>query len=260
VGLRTGPISGTLCLDFDGEAAWSDFRELFGGAAADLLPRSICWTSGKPARCQMAFNAANLAPLLKGRRRKVGALEIRWEGQQSVLTGHHPETGAYRFLKGRAPWQCPLADFPASLLEALPRAAEGFRASPQVPPPRLNSALTVPLEQFVTFRSRSLLDAGSVAGQCNDDGIRLSLDLVAAEAWLKAQGVGVERSARELFEQYCRQCPDRINGKPFDWRAAEARFEGAVKRCPSPPTPEDKLRERLDYHRRMARRARQEVA
>jgi hypothetical protein len=40
----------------------------------------------------------------------------------------------------------------------------------------------------------------------------------------------------------------------FDLRAMQARFDGAVKRCPSPPTPEQKLRERLDFHRRMASR------
>lgn len=260
VGLRTGAISSTLCLDFDGEEAWATFRELFGGDPAALLPRTISWTSGKPGRCQMAFRIApDVAHALKGKRRTVGTLELRWDGQQSVLTGHHPETGAYRWLKHCEPWRCPLADFPAALLRALPagRSAEGFRP----PPPRpAGGTLVVPLEAFVTFRTRALLETGSIAGQCNDDGIRLSLDLVAAEAWLKEQGVGVERSAQELFEQYCRQCPQKINGKPFDRRAMQARFDGAVKRCPVPPTPDEKLRERLDYHRRMARRNRQEVA
>ena len=80
------------------------------------------------------------------------------------------------------------------------------------------------------------------------------MDLVGAEAWVKAQGGGVERTAQELFDDYCRQCPERINGRVFDLRAMQARFDGAMKRCPSPPTPEPKLRERLDFHRRMASR------
>lgn len=254
VGLRTGRISQTLCLDFDGPEAWHTFRELFGGSARELLPRSITWTSGKPQRCQMAFCVpASAAPLLKDKRRKIGALELRWEGQQSVLMGHHPETGAYRWLDGRAPWQCQLATFPVELLALVPAvSARPAQVAPQVAPHV--AGLVVPLEQFITLRSRVLIEQGSRAGQCNSDALALSLDLVGAEAWVKAQGGRVERSAQELFDDYCRQCPERINGRPFDWRAMQARFNGAVQRCPSPPTPEHKLRERLDYHRRMASR------
>jgi hypothetical protein len=40
----------------------------------------------------------------------------------------------------------------------------------------------------------------------------------------------------------------------------QARFDGAVKRCPTPQTPEHKLIERLAYHRRMAARRGLEVA
>lgn len=253
IGLRTGAISSTLCLDFDGAEAWKTFRELFGGEARQVLPRSIAWASGKPKRCQIAYHVpASAAALLKGKRRKVGALELRWEGQQSVLLGHHPETGGYRWVKGCAPWETELAAFPLDLLALVPDVAPAPQVAAHVAPHV--AGLVVPLEQFVSLRSRLLIEHGSAAGQCNADALALSLDLVGAEAWLKAQGARAERSAQELFDAYCHQCPDTINGKPFDWRAMQARFDGAVKRGAAPPTPESKLIERLDYHRRAASR------
>lgn len=251
VGLRTGPISQTICLDFDGTEAWRTFRELFGRDATDL-PRSIAWTSGKPGRCQMAFHLPpRLADKLNGKRRKVGTLELRWWGAQSVLMGHHPETGRYHWLDGCAPWEVTLADFPATLLDLVPSVSSKPARHEQAPHV---AGLVVPLEQFITMRSRILIEQGSPEGQCNSDALTLSLDLVGAEVWVKAQGGAVERSAQELFDDYCRQCPQTIHGKPFDWRAMQARFDGAVKRCPTPPTPDHKLIERLAYHRRMATR------
>lgn len=260
VGLRTGQISQTLCLDFDGPEAWETFREVFGGDAERLLPRSVAWTSGKPGRCQVAFHIpASAFPLLEGKRRKIGSLELRWEGAQSVLLGHHPETGSYRWMEGKAPWQCELATFPLELLALVPAVNArptqvGRHVAPHVVASPHVAGLVVPLEQFITLRSRWLIENGSAEGQCNADAIALSMDLVAAEEWVKTQGGRVERTAQELFDDYCRQCPDRINGRPFDQRAMQARFDGAVKRCPAPPTPEQKLRERLDFHRRMASR------
>lgn len=255
IGLRTGQISQTLCLDFDGPEAWHTFKELFGGEAKQILPRSIAWTSGKEGRCQIAFNIpANAAPLLNGKRRKVGSLELRWEGAQSVLLGHHPETGSYRWVEGCAPWQRQLATFPLELLDLVPAA----NARPQLVKrieERANTGLVVPLEQFITFKDRFLVENGSSEGQCNADALALSLDLVAAEEWLKTQGAEVERSAQELFNDYCHKCPDTIGGKPFNWKAMQVRFDGAVNRCSTPPTPESKLLERLDFHRRLAARS-----
>ena len=254
VGLRTGQISQTLCLDFDGPEAWHTFKELFGGEARQILPRSIAWTSGKPKRCQIAFNIpANAALLLNDKRRKIGTLELRWEGAQSVLLGHHPETGSYRWVEGCSPWQQQLATFPLELLALVPAVNTRPQPIKRITEP-VATGLVVPLEQFITLRSRWLIENGSAEGQCNADALALSLDLVAAEAWVKAQGGEVQRSAATLFDDYCHQCPDRINGKPFDWRAMQARFDGAVERCPTPPTPENKLQDRLDFHRRMAAR------
>lgn len=259
VGLRTGPLTATLCLDFDGEQAWAAFEETFGAAAALLLPATVGWTSGKPHRCQLAFGIEPQHQLLlKGKRRKVGALELRWSGAQSVLMGHHPETGSYQWLEGCAPWEVSMAPFPLELLDLIP-SNEPIRRQFNAEPAQV-SGLVVPLEQFISMKSRILIANGSGEGQCNSDALALSLDLVGAEAWVKAQGVGTDTTAAELFYGYCRQCPEMVNGKPFDWRAMQARFDGALRRNPCPQTPEAKLFERLAYHRRMANRAVQQEA
>ena len=78
------------------------------------------------------------------------------------------------------------------------------------------------------------------------------MDLVAAQAWLMAQRVGTDRTAQDLFDEYVRNCPDRINGKPLNIRAMQARFDGAIRLQPAPPTPEYKLIERLNYQKRQA--------
>jgi len=266
VGLRTGPISSTMALDFDGESAWEEFRNIFGGTAEQLLPKTISWTSGKPYRCQLAFwiDPKN-NHLLSNKRRKIGALELRWGGAQSVIMGAHPECKYYGWLNECAPWEIELAEFPIELLSLVPTLeASQHQAKRQVPRQvrtTFQAGLVVSLLEFVSFKNRLLIQQGSQAGECNNDAIGLSLDLIGAEAWLATQGVTVEQTAEELFIEYCNQCPKTINGRAFDYQAMQRRFDGALKRCPCPQTPESKLFERLDFHRRAANRiARQGVA
>jgi hypothetical protein len=120
VGLRLGyPI---LAVDFDPKVdilsqAERTFEQLTGHSSAQL-PISWTVTSGKPGRRQVLLLVEpDRAPWLKPWSR--GGLEIRWRGQQSVIDGHHPETGRYSWLPSRAPWECPLAEAPAWLLDAL---------------------------------------------------------------------------------------------------------------------------------------------
>lgn len=96
IGLRLGPISGgTLALDFDGPEAETTFQDLFDRPSA-VLPPSLSWTSGKLHRRQIAFVVPEHRwAELEHRKAKVGALEFRWTGQQSVILGAHPETSGY---------------------------------------------------------------------------------------------------------------------------------------------------------------------
>jgi len=252
VGLRTGPISSTLCLDFDGPEAWQTFVEVFGGRPDEILPKTISWTSSKPYRQQRAFHVPeHLWSLLEGRRRKIGTLEIRWKGAQSVLIGAHPETSGYRWCNGRGPLETELAELPEEFLNQIPTVGSVRKISNNQ---CQAGGFKVPLEQFITLWTRQKIERGSVAGECNSDAMRISMDLLGAEMWLKVKGVRTDRSAEDLFEDYLDRCPETINGRAFDRRAMHVRFNGAAARNPIPPTPEEKLLERLAFHKRMATR------
>jgi len=252
VGLRTGSLSSTLAFDFDGAESWKTFKRLFDGQPWHVLPPSIAWTSGRVARRQVAFFvAAEHHHLLVNKRRKIDELEMRWENAASVICGKHPLTNGYSWIEGSAPWEQGLATLPLEIIEKIP----DIRMAPEKPIGNyqpIGYDLTVPLDSFVTYASSQLIKNGSSEGNCNDDAIRLSMDLVAAEAWLKVQGVGTDRTAQDLFNEYVGNCPDRINGRPLNIRAMQGRFDGAVRLQPAPPTPEYKLIERLSYQKRQA--------
>jgi len=252
VGLRTGPISSTIAFDFDGVRSWKTFRRLFGGDPWHVLPDSIQWTSGRNARRQVAFFVTpEDQHLLNDKRRKIDDLEFRWESAASVIAGKHPLTNGYSWIEGYAPWEQKLATLPLEIIEKIPNntvAPEKAIIQYQ----NITYDLIVPLESFITYSSSVLIRNGSNEGSCNDDSMRLSMDLVATENWLMVQKVGVNRTAQDLFDEYVDNCPQRINGKPLNRHAMQARFDGAVRLQPVPPTPEAKLVERLNYQKRQA--------
>ena len=136
IGLRLGyPV---LAVDFDPKPgnlsqAERTFEQRTGRSSAEL-PISWTVTSGKPGRRQVLLQVDPAAvPWLKPWSRD--GLEIRWRGQQSVIHGHHPETGRYSWLPGRAPWQCPLAAAPEWLLQGFkPAAPEPVNYQPKPAP------------------------------------------------------------------------------------------------------------------------------
>jgi hypothetical protein len=257
VGLRTGSISNTVCFDFDGTESWKTFRKIFGDEPWRVLPQSIAWTSGRHGRRQVGFFVApEHHHLLKNKRRKIDDLEIRWDHAASVIYGNHPFTAGYSWITECAPWEQDLATLPLEIIEKIPNNTAttiALKKTTRNCQP-ISDALTVDLAQFITFRSSQLITNGSTEGCCNDDAIRLSMDLVAAEMWLMAQKVNVDRTAQDLFDEYVSNCPESINGKPLNQKAMQARFDGAVRLQPTPPTPESKLFERLSFQRRRAAR------
>lgn len=125
VGVLLGEKSGgLLAIDFDGPGSEEKFLETFG-RPSDELPQTIAWTSGKPDRKQMAFVVdreywAFLEPKTYAAKNKKTILEIRWNGQQSVIAGAHPETDGYKWIDGCSPQEHPdPAGAPYWLLEAL---------------------------------------------------------------------------------------------------------------------------------------------
>jgi hypothetical protein len=206
VGLRTGPISSTIAFDFDGIKSWKTFRHLFGGQPWHVLPDSIQWTSGRDARRQVAFFVApEHHHLLETKRRKIDDLEFRWECGFCYLR----QASINRWIQmvgGLCTMGTKLATLPLELIEKIPNCREAPERLITNYQPNVYD-LVVPLDQFITYASSVLIRNGSNEGCCNDDAIRLSMDLVAAENWLKVQKVGVDISAQALFDQYVMQLP-----------------------------------------------------
>lgn len=121
IGLRLGHC-GILAVDFDPpddnpEAGAARFLEVTGRPATDLPP-SWRWSSGRPGRWQTGLmvpssQRTGLKPTSHG------ALEFRWLGQQSVIHGAHPITGAYHWLPGCNPAEIAIAEAPSWLIEAI---------------------------------------------------------------------------------------------------------------------------------------------
>jgi len=125
IGVIAGPQSGGLLfVDHDGLGA-SEVLEQIGAPLRDL-PKSWAVTSGRDGRVQIIYQVpepfwatiktTKLRSSVKGEQ-----LELRWAGCQSVIAGAHPITGAYRWLKGRAPGELPIAEAPSLLLQQMQR-------------------------------------------------------------------------------------------------------------------------------------------
>lgn len=128
VGVLAGPPSGGLLfVDHDGLGASQVLSQL--GTSLRELPKSWAVTSGRDGRLQIIYSVprgfwdqiktTKLKSPIKGEQ-----LELRWTGCQSVVLGKHPITGAYRWLKQRAPGDLPLAEAPSVLLQQMMRAPE----------------------------------------------------------------------------------------------------------------------------------------
>jgi len=125
VGVLLGEKSGGLmAIDFDGPGSEEKFLETFG-RPSDELPKTIAWASGKVSRKQLAFVVdRDYWPMLKPKsyagKDKKTVLEIRWNGQQSVIAGAHPETEGYQWMEGCSPQEIPdPAEAPDWLMKSL---------------------------------------------------------------------------------------------------------------------------------------------
>lgn len=280
-GLKLGPTSRTLAIDFDAIAedpAGVDrlFAETFGRPPSDL-PKTIGCTSGLPGRRELFFLVEEQWwELLSQRKSYVKApdkskLEFRWEGLQSVIIGHHPKTDGYKWLPGCSPEEQELTEAPEWLLEGIPRKQTPRAHEPTKPENPTGHAfdgLAVPLQEFISQEHRILIERGSKPGSNNDQGLAIALDLVGTEAWLKNRGAKTEPTAEKLFEQYLDNSEQLWEEERketisqgltdpgcFDYHKGLARFEGAYALDPAPSTPDALLLKRIEYHRTKARRA-----
>jgi hypothetical protein len=146
IGVIAGPQSGGLLfVDHDGISAGEILDKL--GVPLRDLPKSWAVTSGRNGRLQIIYRVPEqFWSDISTRKFKTGKfdeegkpeqLELRWSGCQSVVAGSHPITGAYRWLKGRAPGDLPLAEAPLALIEQmLPQQPPEPQPILPPPPPR----------------------------------------------------------------------------------------------------------------------------
>ena len=266
IGAIAGPTSGGLLfVDHDGLSATAKLEEL--GLPLRDLPKSLAMTSGRDGRFQIIYCVPEqFWHAMKGRRvfktgkldadGKAENLDLRWHGHYSVVIGAHPDTTGYRWLKGRGPTEQTISEAPLALIELLlkdPEAAQEpllTMVSPvQMPPPP--SGGNLPLLDFITRDSRELVESGGTPGSWNDDQLRLSLDLLGTEEWIRAQGFQPDITASQAFALHVQSA--RVKARDFDEKKAWKRFDGAYSRAPHPGTPDDKLHDRLRFHTRTQR-------
>jgi predicted P-loop ATPase len=109
----------------------------------------------------------------------------------------------------------------------------------------------LPLLDFISRASRTLIESGGTPGSWNDDQLRLALDLRGTEQWIRTQGHQPDITASQAFALHIQAASGKATD--FDERKAWRRFDGADGRTPRPSTPEDTLQDRLRYHTRTNR-------
>lgn len=265
IGAIAGPTSGGLLfVDHDGLSATTKLEEL--GLPLRDLPKSLAMTSGRDGRFQIIYSVPEqFWHAMKGRRvfktgkldadGKAENLDLRWHGHYSVIIGAHPDTTGYRWLKGRGPTEQQLTEAPLALIELLLKDPEPAQEPlltmvSSAPLPPLQGG-HLPLLDFITRDSRELVESGGTPGSWNDDQLRLSLDLLGTEEWIRAQGYQPDITASQAFALHIQSA--RVKARDFDEKKAWKRFDGAPARSPHPGTPEDKLQDRLRFHTRTQR-------
>jgi predicted P-loop ATPase len=261
IGVIAGETSGGLLfLDHDGISATAELQRL--GIPPASIPKSVMVTSGRDGRFQLLLTIPQQYwPSLRNRRvfatgaidadGKAENLDLRWNGHQSIVIGHHPSTGAYKWITGRSPADIPVAEAPTALIELLLKEPDPLPTL--LTPTTQHLPSTLPFLDFISRDSRDLIESGGTPGSWNDDHLRLSLDLKGTESWIIAQGHHPDITARDAFASHIAAA--RTKSRDFDERKAWHRFDGADAHNPTPSTPPDKLADRLRFHTRTQRPA-----
>jgi hypothetical protein len=196
-GLLSGPQSGCIVLDLDGEGWAEDFRERTGHDVEDLPP-TIAWTSGKPGRSGRAFAVdqewwgylANRRPFVSTAGETLW--ELRGDRHQAVIIGAHPETGSYRWLEGCSPADSPdPAEAPDWLLEML-----AVQEIAEAPP--------VVISDGDAERAVAMLDCIPASAYCSYDGwLRVGMALHSVDEGLLSAWVEWSRGMDSFDEDEC---------------------------------------------------------
>ncbi|MBW4490239.1 MAG: DUF3987 domain-containing protein [Trichocoleus desertorum ATA4-8-CV12] len=130
IGVLCGTASGGLVfVDHDGSSCDDLIQKLSGQSLELALPKTVSVTSGREGRHQSIYRiperfwgaiaTKKIRTGVIGEDGKADQLELRWDGCQSVVSGHHPITGAYRWRLGLSPEECGVAEAPNWIIEQM---------------------------------------------------------------------------------------------------------------------------------------------
>ncbi|MBW4550511.1 MAG: bifunctional DNA primase/polymerase [Aphanocapsa sp. GSE-SYN-MK-11-07L] len=234
VGVLCGTASGGLVfLDHDGDSCDQLIETLSKLSLDEALPKTVGITSGRPGRYQLIYHLPQQDwKQVATRKLKTGTtdqdgkaemLEFRWDGCQSVVLGHHPTTGFYRYLPGQSFADCAIAIAPQWMIQQM-------QSQPQSSTPswteferqfRLPIDQVVPLENCLSKTSRELL-AGVTQGNRDNAGAKLARDLLGTARYLESIGQHYEGNPRQRLDAFCTRCTPPLNQKDSDrlWKSA----------------------------------------
>lgn len=242
VGVACGtPSGGLLFVDHDGPSVSDLLLEKFG---LEELPPTVAVTSGREGRFQAIYRVPEeFWTAIKTTKFKAATkgelLELRWDGAQSVVVGEHPDTGSYKWLAGRAPWELDVAEAPMVLVEAMLVSPQTAPKTSPTPPPskatRVNLS-SIPLESLISREHRDWLLDGVAEGGRNDSAFRIACDLMGAFEWARGRGLAIDGDPRALFDQFVSRC-----SPPLKDREATTVWNSAANSAPTPCLSIDKL-------------------
>ncbi|ERN41372.1 Bifunctional DNA primase/polymerase [Rubidibacter lacunae KORDI 51-2] len=236
IGVLCGtPSGGLLFVDVDGASCDRLVEKLSGLPLAEALPKTVGVTSGRPGRCQLIYRVTREHwDAIATRKLKAAVpgegLELRWDGCQSVVTGHHPQTDGYRFLPGQSFEECAIAPAPGWMLQqmqpqtSLTASWQAFDRQFRLP---VNAA--VPLYCCLSRENRHLFDEGVPQGCRDNSGARLTRDLLGTAGYLAGIGQMFEGDPRQMLDTFCQRC-----SPPLSERDGDRLWKSAVKDNPGP--------------------------
>jgi hypothetical protein len=234
VGVLCGtPSGGLVFLDHDGDSCDHLIETLSGLSLNEALPRTVGITSSRPGRYQLIYRLSQQDwRLVTTRKLKTGTtgddgkaemLEFRWDGCQSVVLGHHPTTGVYRYLPGQSFAEYDIVIAPQWIVQQM-------QTEPQTTAPswtdferqfRLPIDQAFPLEICLSKNSRELL-AGVTQGDRDNAGAKLTRDLLGTARYLESIGQPYEGNPRHHLDEFCARCTPPLSQKDSDrlWKSA----------------------------------------
>jgi predicted P-loop ATPase len=102
------------------------------------------------------------------------------------------------------------------------------KAEPEPRAARIETPGSFPIGNALAKSNRDFVESGAPEGGRNSTGYKLACDLIGVERWLALSGYTYERSARDLFDQFCDRCNPALGDKEREKIWSQAATNGAT--------------------------------